>query len=227
MPPRGRAPPRPRRSARPGARWLTRRGTLGRSIERIERLARRHEQAIALRPTKAHVAANLRDANAAQKLALRVPHRDAAVADGSAGIARTPQVAVDISADTIGAAFDAINHEVAEQPAIGELVVAADVEGVHLALAARARVPRALAGTHDIELFIVVREAQAVGIGHLLLGDHEVDAPAGIDAVAVGRQLAFGLADFRGLTEAVLETPLRVARTAEIGRASCRERVEG
>src|SRR6185312_8838760 len=190
------------------------RGALRGGVDGVQRLARRHEQAVARRPAEADVAANLRDANAAQQLAVRVPHGDAAIANRAARIARAPQVTVDIGADTIGSAFYAIDHEIAEQLAVGELVVAADVESVHLALAAGAGVPRSLAGADDVELFVVLRKAQAIGIGHLVFRNHEVDATAGIDAVAVGGQFTLGLADLGRLPQAILEPPLRVARAS-------------
>ena len=65
-------------------------------VEGVERLARRHEQAVALGPAEADVAADLGQADAADQLALRGPHRDAAVADGAAGVARDPEIAVDV-----------------------------------------------------------------------------------------------------------------------------------
>src|SRR5262249_51506186 len=103
---------------------LARRGPLRSGVDGIERLARRHKQAIALRPAKADIAADLRNPNAAEQLAVRVPHRNAAVADRAPGIARAPQVAVDIGAHAVGTALYAVDHEVAEQFAVGELVVA-------------------------------------------------------------------------------------------------------
>src|SRR5689334_11717918 len=92
---------------------LARRGALCRREHRVQRLARRHEQAIALRAAEAHVAADLRQANAADELALRGPYRDAAVADRATRVARAPQVAVDVGAHAVGTALHAIDHEVA------------------------------------------------------------------------------------------------------------------
>src|SRR5262249_33500741 len=131
---------------------LTRRRTLRRRVKGIERLARRHEQPIAFRPAKANVAANLRNSNAAEELAVRAPSGDAAIADRTSRIARAPQVAIDVGTHAVGPAFHAVNHEVAEQFAIGELVVAANIELVHLALAARPGITGAFAGADDIKL---------------------------------------------------------------------------
>src|SRR5262249_47529269 len=150
---------------------LTRRGTLRGRVDGVKGLARGHEQPIALRPTEADVAANLRNSNAADELAFGVPDGDAAVADRASGIARAPQVAVDVGTHAIGTTFHAVDHEVAEQFAIRELVVAANVERVHVTLAARTGIAGAFAGADDVKLFVVGREAQPVGVGHLFLGD--------------------------------------------------------
>ena len=100
---------------------------------------------------------------------------------------------------------------------------------MHVALAARAGVARALAGAGDVELLVVGREAEPVGVRHLLLGDHEIERPLGIDAVAVGRQLALHVPMPGGwpsvglsLPAALLGPPGRVGRAlvelAAIGR---------
>src|SRR5205823_10503971 len=122
---------------------------------------------------------------AADELAFRRPHGDAAVADRTAGIARAPQIAADVTAHAVRPALHAVDHEIAEQLLIGELVIGADVEHMHVALAAGAAVARPLAGRDDVQLLVVGREREPVGIGHLLLADDEIDAPARIDAVAV------------------------------------------
>src|SRR5215470_19238130 len=106
--------------------------------------------------------------------------------------------------------------KVAEKLAVGELVVGTYVEHIHLAFAPRAGIAGALAGAHHIELLVVGREAQPVGIGYLLLGDHQVDAPAGVDAIAVGGQLALGLADLGRLADAAVEPARGVAGPAGI-----------
>src|SRR2546425_11272412 len=96
--------------------------------------------------------------------------------------------------DPVRPALDAVDHEVREELLVGELVVASDVEGVHVALAARPRVARPTTGADHVELLVVGREAEAIRIGHLVLADDEIDAPARIDAIAVGRQFALVLA---------------------------------
>src|SRR5262249_46898488 len=66
---------------------LPRRRALSVDVHRVERLARRHEQAIAFRSAEADVGAHFRQADAAEQLAVGRPHGDAAVADAAAGVA--------------------------------------------------------------------------------------------------------------------------------------------
>src|SRR5262249_32171387 len=214
--------PQPRRGRRPARRHrreLSRLRSAGRRSLRVhvygvERLARGHEQAIALGTAEADVAADLGQADAPDQFALRRPYRDAAVADRATGVARRPYVAEDVAAHAVGSALDAVDHAIGEQLAIGYLVVRADIEGIDLALAARPRVTRPLAGADDVELLVVGREADPVGIGHLLLGDHEIDLAGGIDAIAVGRQLALAHAHAGLLAQLGIELAGGVARSA-------------
>src|SRR5215475_10222095 len=60
-------------------------GALCADEERVERLARRHEQAVTLRSAEGDVAAHLGQPDAADQLALWIPDRDARVADVAAG----------------------------------------------------------------------------------------------------------------------------------------------
>src|ERR1019366_5629731 len=64
-------------------------------IHGVERLARGHEQAVALGTAEADVATHLGQADAADELAGRRPHCHAVIADVAAGIARGPDIAVD------------------------------------------------------------------------------------------------------------------------------------
>src|SRR5713226_8090264 len=66
---------------------LTGRGALRRDVERVQRLAGGHEQPVALRTAETDVTADLGQADAADELALGVPHRHPAVADGASGVA--------------------------------------------------------------------------------------------------------------------------------------------
>src|SRR5216683_1746934 len=95
-----------------------RRRALGVHIDGVERLARRHEQAVPLGTAEADVAADLRQPDATDQLAFRRPHRDPAVADRTAGVARRPEIAIDVGAHPVGPAFDAVDHAIAEQLAV-------------------------------------------------------------------------------------------------------------
>src|SRR5439155_8996281 len=199
---------------------LSRAGALRGGVDRVERLARRHEQTVPLGTAEADVAADLRQPDATDELGLRRPYGHAAVAHAAAGVRRAPHVAVHVAARAVGAALDAVHHEVAEELAVGQLVVAAHVEHVHLALTAGAGIPGALAGADDVELLVVGREREPVGVGHLVLGDDEIDAAARIDAIDAGRQLALAVADLQPLAQPRLEPARGVAGpTGRIGGA--------
>src|SRR5947207_4536536 len=114
---------------------LSRPGALRAGVERVERLAGCHEQPVALGTAEAHVAADLRQPDAADQLALRRPHGHAAVADVAAGVRRAPEVAVYVTARAVRPALHPVHHEVAEELPVRGLVVAPHVEHVHLALA--------------------------------------------------------------------------------------------
>ena len=62
-------------------------GTLGSGKHSVQRLARGHEQAVALRPAEAHVAAYFGQPDAADELPLRCPYRYTAVTHAATGIA--------------------------------------------------------------------------------------------------------------------------------------------
>src|SRR5262245_19125818 len=81
-------------------------------VHRIERLARSHEQAVALGAAEADVAADFGQANAADQLAFRSPHGNPAVADGAAGIAGGPDIAVDVAAQAVGSALHTVDHAI-------------------------------------------------------------------------------------------------------------------
>src|SRR2546421_8835901 len=93
---------------------LSRPGALRAGVERVERLAGRHEQPVALGTAEADVAADLRQPDAADQLALGRPHGHATVADVAAGVGRAPEIAVDVAARAAGPALYAIHHEVVE-----------------------------------------------------------------------------------------------------------------
>lgn len=69
-----------------------------------------------------------------------VEDADPAIADGASGIARRPEIALDIAAQPVGPALHPIDHAVRKQLLVGELVVGTDVEDMNVALAAGAGV---------------------------------------------------------------------------------------
>src|SRR2546422_1340831 len=192
-------------------------------VERIQRLARGHEEAVTLGTSEAEVAADLGQPDAADELAFRRPDGHAAVAERTAArraVARHPDVAVDVAASSVGAALDAVDHEVAEQLLIGQLVVGADVEHVHVALAAWSRVAWSWARADDVQLLVVGGEHEAVRVGKLILAEDEVESPARIRSVHVGRQLSLHRSNLRRLAEPRLTFAPPVARPAgRVGRA--------
>src|SRR5713101_6585199 len=144
-----------------GRDGLSGRGTLGVDIESVQRPAGRHEEAVALRAAEAEVAADLGQADAPDELALGRPHGHPTVAKAApagVAVARDPEVAKDVAADAVRPAFDAVDHEVGEELLVGELVVAADVKRVHVAVAARVGVARPSAGADHVQLLVVGRE---------------------------------------------------------------------
>ena len=129
----------------------------------------------------------------------RIPHRDAAVAERAAGVARHPEVAVDVAAQAVRSALHAVDQTVGEQLAVRDLVVGADVERVDLAFAARRRCRRGPCPV--LATYSRLKSGENVrpfGSGTCSSVIDEVDAAARIDAIDVGRQLALEGADSAG-----------------------------
>src|SRR5882724_4572632 len=202
------------RNARPDPPRLTGGGALRGGVDRVEGLAGGHEEAVALGPAEADVAADLGQADAPDELALRRPHRHPAVAHAAARVAGAPEIAVHVGAHAVRSALDAVHHEGAEELAVAELVVRAHVEHVHVALAARSRVARPLAGADHVELLEVGREAEPVGIGYLVFAYHLSEGAALVDAVHRGGQLALVAAELERLPELRVEPARHVGRSA-------------
>src|SRR5690606_7032905 len=108
----------------------------------------------------------------------------------------------------------AIDHAIAEALEVRQLVICADIGHEYLTLAARPGIAWALAGAGDVKLLVVGREAETVGVRHLLLGHHEIDAAGRVDAIAVGRQLAFARYESRRLADPRIELAAGVAGAA-------------
>src|SRR5580692_9863144 len=73
---------------------------LGIHIECVDRLARRHEQAVALQAAEADIGAALGQSDAADRLAIRRKDHDA-VEFGIAHAPTAPQIAVDVAAHAV------------------------------------------------------------------------------------------------------------------------------
>src|SRR5262249_23616009 len=136
----------------------------------VQRLARRHEQPVALRSAETDVGAHFGQTDTAEQLAIRRPYRDAAVADAAAGVAGNPEIALDVAADAVRSALHAVDPGIGEALLVRQLVVGADVERMTVALAAGPGVARPFPGAADVELLVVRREGQPVWVGQLLLG---------------------------------------------------------
>src|SRR3954454_2363776 len=70
-------------------------------IQRIDRVARRHEQSIALDATEAHIGATLGQCDEADCLAARIENLDAVLLCG-AHAPPAPEIAVDIATESVG-----------------------------------------------------------------------------------------------------------------------------
>src|SRR5438445_5528833 len=73
-------------------------------VERIERVARGHEQAVALAPAESEVGAALRQRDEADRLALGIEHLDP-IELGAAHAPAAPQVAVHVDTEAVGRAI--------------------------------------------------------------------------------------------------------------------------
>src|SRR5262249_49604486 len=97
---------------------------------------------------------------------------------------------------------------------VRQLVVGANVEHVHVALAARSGITGPGTRADHVEILVVGREHEPVWIGKLFLGEHEIDSPARISPIQAGRHLALQISDLRRLAEARLPPTRAIAGTA-------------
>src|SRR6476620_1642504 len=96
-------------------------------VQRIDRVARRHEQPVALDPTEAHIGATLGQCDEADRLAARIENLDAVLLRVAHAPA-APKIAVDIAAKAVGRTARLGGDEGA---AVGELVVVDVVDADH------------------------------------------------------------------------------------------------
>src|SRR5258708_31976589 len=104
------APPCDLARWRNGSAWAR---ALRGGIHRVERLARGHEQAVALGAAEADVAAHLGQADAADQLGGPRPHPHAVIADVAAGTSRGPDISLVTPTHTRQAALHALKHGIA------------------------------------------------------------------------------------------------------------------
>src|SRR5450631_3662308 len=89
---------------------------LGVHVERIERVARRHEQAVALDAAEAEVGGAFGERDLADPFAVGIEHHDAI--ERRRGAPAAPQVALDVTAKAVRRLVGLAGHEDA---AVGEL----------------------------------------------------------------------------------------------------------
>src|SRR6266852_5610050 len=82
---------------------------LGADVQRIERVARRHEQAIALDAAEAEVGGALGERDLADPLAVGIEHHDAV--ERWRGAPAAPQIAVDVAAEAVRRLVGLARHE--------------------------------------------------------------------------------------------------------------------
>src|SRR5581483_6787053 len=148
---------------------------LGVDEDRVERLARGEEQAVAPAAPEAEVGAALGQEDAADQPTVRVEDRHAV--EPLAAAPPAPEIAVDVAAHAVGDAGPRVD----EHAPVGERGAARyHVEHPDLA--------RHRAGHHHVEAALVGREAEAVGPWDVP-GGHGGLPGVGVEAVHVGGQL--------------------------------------
>src|SRR6266446_669042 len=147
-------------------------------IQRIERVARRHEEAVTLDAAEADVGAAFGERDRADPLAVRIEHHDAV--EPFAGAPAAPQMAVGVAAEAVRRLGRLAGHEWLAAGKLGAVVD--DVIDPDEA--------RHIAEVDDIHLPLVRREAQPVGPD--IAGHHGGAAGLRIETVHVGRQFLLG-----------------------------------
>ena len=162
----------------PGRRFSAADRALGVDVDRVERLAGRHEQAVALQPAEAQIGAALGQCDAADHRAVGGENRDPV--QGLAHPPAAPQIAVDIAAEAVGRAV----AEIGEVARVGEAgAVGDDIEDGD----------RARPGSRfdDVNARFVGREGEAVRAAQPFGNDGGAPG-APVDAIDVGRQFRLG-----------------------------------
>src|SRR5258708_13795836 len=147
-------------------------------IERVERVARRHEEAVALDAAEADVGAALWQRDRADPLAFRIEHQDAV--QSFAGAPAAPEVAVGVATEAVRRLGRFAGHEWLAAGKLGAIVD--DVVDADQA--------RHIAEVDDILLALARGEAKPVGPD--VADAHGGAAGLRIETVHVGRQLLLG-----------------------------------
>src|SRR5690349_3468448 len=106
------------------------RGALNIDLEHIERLGRGHEKMIALGPAETDIGGPFRQPDAADRLAVRIPHGHAGVPQNTIGTG--PDIAGPVHPYAVGMAVDAVDHAVGEFAQVRYLAVH-DIPGMNAA----------------------------------------------------------------------------------------------
>ena len=149
-------------------------------------MARAHEQLVPFRPAEADVRTHLRQADAADQLALRIVDQHTGIAERRVGAA--PQVAGHVGTHAVRSAMHAVHRHVEEFTPVQHLA-ALHVERVDGARAAGVTVAGTLAGADHVQGLVVGGKADAVRVLELVLGHHLIEPAARIPAIHRVRQL--------------------------------------
>src|SRR3954447_934257 len=134
-------------------------GALRLDLQHVQRLARRHQQVIALRAAERDVGAYLGQTDAADQLALRVVDKHASIAERP--VRAAPEIAGHVGTHAIGPALHAVGREVKEVAPIGHLR-SLDIERMDGARAAGMAVAWSPPRAAHVEGLVVGREAESV-----------------------------------------------------------------
>src|ERR1700761_3002296 len=129
---------------------------------------------IALGPAETDIGAALRQADAADAFAARVPHRHAGIAQH--GVGAGPDIACPVGAHAVGMAIDGVHHAISEVAEIDHLAVyyLADMD----------------AAADDVDTFVIGRETDAVAALDPVGRHRDLELAVGVPAIDIRRQFA-------------------------------------
>src|SRR3954447_23915464 len=132
-------------------------------IDGIKRLARRHEQAVSLLATEAHIGAGFRQANLTDACAVRRENLDAVITFANPARA-DPDIAIDVDPQSVREARLAVERHIDQRARVGkfvaiEIVLPDDILGIWVVRDA---------GIADVDLLVVVAEGDAIRLERLV-----------------------------------------------------------